>query len=183
MRAVRRHWGDHIQGSLAYLGIEVGDPDAVANARAAGLIGGNGHRQGRRRPERRREITVTLEGARFNGSQQREYPWGATDPGTASQYAIYDCYYPNGSGTCAMSLSDIAPVGSAALGAGSGISCPRATYRSVSFARRSAQTLSFFARWSSLSRAIPEATHKNVCTSMKSLGARPRSTRAAKTWA
>jgi sulfatase modifying factor 1 len=56
--------------------------------------------------------------ASAGGSQQREYPWGATDPGTANQYAIYDCYYPNGTGTCAMSLSDIAPVGSAALGAG-----------------------------------------------------------------
>ena len=30
------------------------------------------------------------------GSQQREYPWGSTDPGTANQYAIYDCYYSDG---------------------------------------------------------------------------------------
>ena len=26
--------------------------------------------------------------------QRREYPWGSTDPGTANEYAIYECYYP-----------------------------------------------------------------------------------------
>jgi hypothetical protein len=31
--------------------------------------------------------------AAAGGSQQREYPWGSTDPGTANQYAIYGCYY------------------------------------------------------------------------------------------
>ena len=34
--------------------------------------------------------------AAAGGSQQREYPWGAAAPGTANQYAIYGCYYPNG---------------------------------------------------------------------------------------
>ncbi|MDP9148568.1 MAG: hypothetical protein M3O36_01295, partial [Myxococcota bacterium] len=40
-----RSAGDHIQGNLAYLGVEVGAPDAVANASGAGLIGVrfNGH--------------------------------------------------------------------------------------------------------------------------------------------
>ncbi len=51
------------------------------------------------------------------GSQQREYPWGTTPPGTGNQYAIYGCYYPSGSGTCA-SAANIAPVGTASLGAG-----------------------------------------------------------------
>jgi formylglycine-generating enzyme required for sulfatase activity len=53
---------------------------------------------------------------------QREYPWGSTVPGTACpgsgcEYAIYDCEYPNGSGNCA-GVSNIAPVGTASLGAG-----------------------------------------------------------------
>jgi sulfatase modifying factor 1 len=55
--------------------------------------------------------------AAAGGGQQREYPWGSTDPGTANQYAIYDCNYPNGSGSCAW-VANIAPVGTATLGAG-----------------------------------------------------------------
>jgi formylglycine-generating enzyme required for sulfatase activity len=56
------------------------------------------------------------------GNQQREYPWGNTAPGTACpgsgcQYAIYGCYYPNGSGSCT-NVSNLAPVGTATLGAG-----------------------------------------------------------------
>jgi formylglycine-generating enzyme required for sulfatase activity len=51
------------------------------------------------------------------GSQQREYPWGSTAPGTSNQYAIYNCYYPSGSGSCT-GLTSIAPVGTATLGAG-----------------------------------------------------------------
>jgi sulfatase modifying factor 1 len=48
------------------------------------------------------------------GSQQLEYPWGSTNPGTGNQYAIYNCDYPpNGAGAC-----DTAPVGTATLGAG-----------------------------------------------------------------
>jgi formylglycine-generating enzyme len=60
--------------------------------------------------------------AAAGGSQQREYPWGSTDPGTGNQYAIYgdglySCYYPDG-GTCAGALANMAPVGTATLGAG-----------------------------------------------------------------
>jgi formylglycine-generating enzyme required for sulfatase activity len=51
------------------------------------------------------------------GSQQREYPWGLTDPGTASQYAIYGCEH-GGDGTGCTGLGNLAPVGSAPLGAG-----------------------------------------------------------------
>jgi sulfatase modifying factor 1 len=55
--------------------------------------------------------------AAAGGSQQREYPWGTTSPGTANQYAIYNCYYPSASGSCP-GVANIAPVGTAALGAG-----------------------------------------------------------------
>jgi formylglycine-generating enzyme required for sulfatase activity len=55
--------------------------------------------------------------AAAGGSEQREYPWGSTDPGTANQYAIYGCYYPNGTGSCT-GVSNIAPVGYAYQGAG-----------------------------------------------------------------
>ncbi len=55
------------------------------------------------------------------GSQQREYPWGSTDPGTASQYAIYgdgfNCYYPTGMLDSCLGVANIAPVGKASLGA------------------------------------------------------------------
>jgi formylglycine-generating enzyme len=44
------------------------------------------------------------------GGEQREYPWGSTDPGTQSRYAIYDAYYEG--------KSYLAPVGAEALGAG-----------------------------------------------------------------
>jgi sulfatase modifying factor 1 len=61
--------------------------------------------------------------AAAGGGDQREYPWGAADPGTSNQYAIYgdgsgtgNCYYPSG-GTCA-GVANIAPVGVAARGAG-----------------------------------------------------------------
>jgi formylglycine-generating enzyme required for sulfatase activity len=55
--------------------------------------------------------------AAAGGNQQREYPWGETDPGTMNQYAIYGCYYPSGSGPCT-GRENIAPVGTATLGAG-----------------------------------------------------------------
>jgi sulfatase modifying factor 1 len=55
--------------------------------------------------------------AAVGGSQQRVYPWGATAPGMDNEYAIYGCYYPSGSATCA-GLANIAPVGTATLGAG-----------------------------------------------------------------
>ncbi|MGD0679927.1 MAG: SUMF1/EgtB/PvdO family nonheme iron enzyme [Polyangiaceae bacterium] len=47
------------------------------------------------------------------GAQQREYPWGSTDPGTANQYAIYNNLY----GACTEAGNCIAPVGWASLGA------------------------------------------------------------------
>jgi sulfatase modifying factor 1 len=60
--------------------------------------------------------------AAAGGSQQRLYPWGSTDPGSDNQYAIYGCYYPAGASDAAASPScgeaNIAPVGTAALGAG-----------------------------------------------------------------
>jgi len=61
--------------------------------------------------------------AAAGGSEQRVYPWGSTDPGTANAYAITNCYYPNGptgpglQGNCA-GAGNIAPVGTALLGAG-----------------------------------------------------------------
>jgi formylglycine-generating enzyme required for sulfatase activity len=53
--------------------------------------------------------------ASAGGSQQLDYPWGSTDPGTTNLYAIYDCYYPSGSGPC---TGGAAPVGTATLGVG-----------------------------------------------------------------
>jgi len=54
--------------------------------------------------------------AAAGGSEEREYPWGSTDPGTANQYAIFDCAYPTGvpknpNGPCLA-----APVGTALSG-------------------------------------------------------------------
>jgi sulfatase modifying factor 1 len=48
--------------------------------------------------------------------------WGNTAPGTACpgtgcNYAIYNCNYPSGSGSCT-GVTNIAPVGFASLGAG-----------------------------------------------------------------
>ncbi len=55
------------------------------------------------------------------GSQEREFPWGSTDPGIDNQYAIYgaydtNCYYPS-LGIC-MGVISMAPVGTPTLGAG-----------------------------------------------------------------
>jgi sulfatase modifying factor 1 len=50
--------------------------------------------------------------AAAGGSQQREYPWGSTDPGMANQYAIYFEYFRRGAQAAP------APVGFASLGAG-----------------------------------------------------------------
>jgi len=55
--------------------------------------------------------------AAAGGAAQLEYPWGMMAPGTANQYAIYDCYYPSGTTNC-VGVSNIAPVGTATLGAG-----------------------------------------------------------------
>jgi formylglycine-generating enzyme required for sulfatase activity len=56
--------------------------------------------------------------AAAGGSQQREYPWGATDPGVSYQYANYSCNYPNVGGGCSSGILHFAPVGTATLGAG-----------------------------------------------------------------
>jgi formylglycine-generating enzyme required for sulfatase activity len=58
-----------------------------------------------------------FEYAAVGGSAQSEYPWGTTGPGTLSEYAIYMCYFPNGSGTCS-GVQNIAPVGTATRGIG-----------------------------------------------------------------
>jgi sulfatase modifying factor 1 len=55
--------------------------------------------------------------ASAGGDEQREYPWGTTPPGTANQFAIYGYHY--GSGLLNQAgLANIAPVGTATLGAG-----------------------------------------------------------------
>jgi sulfatase modifying factor 1 len=53
------------------------------------------------------------------GSEEREYAWGQTPPGTTNKYAIYSCYYPSNAGTCSGvgTLANIAPVGTATSGA------------------------------------------------------------------
>jgi len=61
--------------------------------------------------------------AAAGGSQQREYPWGSTDPGTANQFAIYgdgesQCYYPSGAASTCTGVANMAPVGTASKGAG-----------------------------------------------------------------
>jgi len=58
--------------------------------------------------------------AAAGGSQQLEYPWGSAAlgtacPGTGCEYAIYNCDYPDGAGSCT-GVSNIAPVGYASLG-------------------------------------------------------------------
>ena len=53
--------------------------------------------------------------AAAGGSQEREYPWGPTAPGTNNQYAIYNCNYPS-PGNCP--VSNIAPVGIPTAGGG-----------------------------------------------------------------
>jgi formylglycine-generating enzyme required for sulfatase activity len=55
--------------------------------------------------------------AATGGAEHRQYPWGSADPGTASQYAIQDFEYPNGTPSN-LGLANIAPVGTATLGAG-----------------------------------------------------------------
>lgn len=56
--------------------------------------------------------------AAAGGDEQRMYPWGSTAPGTASQYAMYDCYYPSGTAGNCTSLANVAKVGTASLGGG-----------------------------------------------------------------
>ena len=60
--------------------------------------------------------------AAAGGNQQREFPWGATHPGSDSQYAIYgydngvDCYFPT-PGACT-GVANFAAVGTTLAGAG-----------------------------------------------------------------
>ncbi|HVZ89832.1 MAG TPA: formylglycine-generating enzyme family protein [Polyangia bacterium] len=56
------------------------------------------------------------EDAAAGGSDQRAYPWGSIDS-TSEQYLIADCNYPAGATGCS-GVANIAPVGTAALGAG-----------------------------------------------------------------
>jgi len=69
--------------------------------------------------------------AAAGGKEQRQYPWGATPPGKKSQYAIYGCFYKSDAAACAgrdalkkkgfvdsSELVNLAPVGTATLGAG-----------------------------------------------------------------
>ncbi len=55
--------------------------------------------------------------AAAGGNEQRQYPWGSANPGVGYQYAVYACYFPSLSGTCT-GVANVAPVGTAALGAG-----------------------------------------------------------------
>jgi formylglycine-generating enzyme required for sulfatase activity len=50
--------------------------------------------------------------AAAGGSEQRKYPWGATDPGADAKLAIYGCYYKSAS------ACSLAPVGSVPAGNG-----------------------------------------------------------------
>jgi sulfatase modifying factor 1 len=65
--------------------------------------------------------------AAAGGDAQQEYPWGSAAPGAANQYMIYgnggagasgDCYYPSGTLAPCTGVKNIAPVGTASLGAG-----------------------------------------------------------------
>jgi formylglycine-generating enzyme len=56
-----------------------------------------------------------LEYAAAGGAQQREYPWGSAAPGATSLFAIYGCNFDP---TSCYTVSAIAPVGTAAFGAG-----------------------------------------------------------------
>lgn len=57
--------------------------------------------------------------AAAGGDEQRRYAWGSASPGTNSQYAIYECYYPDGiRGNCSSVEKNVAPVGSTPLGIG-----------------------------------------------------------------
>jgi len=56
--------------------------------------------------------------AAAGGDEQRMYPWGSGAPGTQSQYAIFDCYYPTGSAGNCTSIGNVPKVGSTPLGVG-----------------------------------------------------------------
>jgi formylglycine-generating enzyme len=52
------------------------------------------------------------------GSGEREYPWGAEDPGTSNAYAIYGCNFPLGNDAGCTGVANVARVGTALSGAG-----------------------------------------------------------------
>ena len=61
--------------------------------------------------------------AAVGGSQQLLFPWGSKAPGSGNQYAIYgsgsgSCYYPTGALAKCTGVANIAPGGTATLGAG-----------------------------------------------------------------
>lgn len=56
--------------------------------------------------------------AAAGGTQLREYPWGEAVPGTANEYAVFGCYYPNGYGGTCTGLLNLPAVGFAGAGAG-----------------------------------------------------------------
>jgi len=59
-----------------------------------------------------------LEYAAAGGAEQREYPWGNTEPGTGILYTISGCNYPASAGGKCTGVANVAPVGTAILGAG-----------------------------------------------------------------
>jgi formylglycine-generating enzyme required for sulfatase activity len=57
--------------------------------------------------------------AAAGGNQQREFPWGQTEPGMAYQYAVYACLYPYPTPYASCDgVMNIAPIGTAILGSG-----------------------------------------------------------------
>jgi sulfatase modifying factor 1 len=54
--------------------------------------------------------------AAAGGNDQRQYPWGATAPGSNTSRAVHGCYY-GASGTCT-GVANVAPVGSSPNGYG-----------------------------------------------------------------
>jgi formylglycine-generating enzyme len=57
--------------------------------------------------------------AAAGGAAQRLYPWGSTDPGSGSDYAIYGCLYPQLVEQCTTAtVADIAPIGEPLMGYG-----------------------------------------------------------------
>jgi formylglycine-generating enzyme len=55
------------------------------------------------------------------GDEQRLYPWGSTDPGTSSIYAIYGCFYPFPSACNGGSMDTIGNIADFGLTAGLGL--------------------------------------------------------------
>jgi formylglycine-generating enzyme len=53
--------------------------------------------------------------AAAGGSEQRKYPWGATEPGSDATFAIYGCHYKKG-GACSLAAVGSAPAGTGRWG-------------------------------------------------------------------